>query len=105
MAQNEPLFITKAPILKQMIIQDNVHLGISLESASDFIDDVDTINNKADTLTSYLKSEVDNKVTIVNDLTQNNCFTKAQLNYSIALNADLNTQASLIIILQMPEQK
>ena len=88
MAQTEPLFITKAPILKQMIIQDNVHLGISLESTSDFIDDVNTINNKADTLSSYVKSEVDNKFTSVNDLILNNYFTNTQLNYSFALNAD-----------------
>ena len=95
MAQNEPLCIYKAPIIKQMIIQDHGNLGISLELTSDFIDAVNTINNKAEK--SYcLKSEVDNNFTIVNDLIQTNYFTNTQLNYSFALNADLNTQATLI---------
>ena len=96
MAQNEPLCITKAPIIKQMIIQDNGKLGISLELTSDFIDAVNTINTKAEQISSCLKSEVDNKFSIVNDLIQTNYFTNTQLNYSFALNADLNTQATLI---------
>ena len=78
------------------MLQYNVTLGISLELTSDFIDAANTIHTKADKLTSYLKSEVDNKYDIVNDLIQKRYFTKTHLTYSFALNADLNTQATLI---------
>ena len=63
MAQREPLCITKHQYLKQqIIINHNGDLGISLELTSEFIG---SVNTKADKLTSYSKSEVDNKFTIV----------------------------------------
>ena len=70
MAQNEPFWITKAPILKTMIIQGNGELGVSSELASDVVDAVNTINTTADHFTSYFNYEVDNIFTIVNDLKQ-----------------------------------
>ena len=96
MAHNEPLFITIAPIINNLIIRDNGELGIYLELTSDFVDAVNTLTAKADTLTYYLKSEVDNKFASVNDLIINNYFTKSQSTYSLALNADLNTQVTLM---------
>ena len=96
MAHNEPLFITISPIINNLIIRYNGEFGIYLELTSDFVDAVNTLTTKADKLTSYLKSEVDNKFAIVNDLIINNHFTKSQSTYSLALNADLNTQVTLM---------
>ena len=55
-----------------MLTQANGELGVSLELTPNFIADVNLIYTKADKSTSYLKAEVDNKITVVDNLIRNN---------------------------------
>ena len=57
---------------------------------------VPLFNNKADKLTSYLKSEVENNFSVVDNWIINNYFTKAQIHHLFELSSDLNSQATLI---------
>ena len=78
-----------------MITKDNGELGVSLELTANFIADVTLIYTKADKSNSCLKAEVDNKLTVVDDLIRNNYYYKGKINNSFALSADLSSQANL----------
>ena len=60
--KNEGIFTTRFPLIKTITAQ-----GVSLELTPHLIADVTLVYNKADKATTYLKTEVDTKIDVVNN--------------------------------------
>jgi len=71
--QQEPLFTTKEPLIKNLIIKDDGSLGISLELTSEF---TDLVNSKRSILESFNKVEINDKLALKRDITDS--YNKAE---------------------------